>query len=245
MSDFQDGSVNDLTGSNEQSEASSNIFLNMSESDSTGIPSLKQAPTSVISSSTSESRVNTQLVIAACVLAVGGGAIYGMRYIGMQAGLGENITSIDYASESNTTDFAKRFTSVMQTLDESSISVRLIDRESFPPAPFSRPTFGADPEPIDPGMSQAERDELAHERDREREIERRQESVINEAMRFKLQGIIGGSRPAARVSGLPVRVGMPLGDYFTVIKINGRSIIIEGDGMRFELAMGEETVRLD
>lgn len=245
MSEYQDGPINDLSGSNEPSEAASNIFLNMAEPDSTGIPSLKQAPVSVISSTTSDSKVNTQLVIAACVLAVGAGAIYGMRYIGMQAGLDESMTSIDYASESNTTDFAKRFTSVMKTLDESSTSIRLTDHDSFPDAPFSRPAFGDDAEPIDPGMSQAERDELTRERERAREIERRQELVIDEAMRFKLQGIIGGSRPAARVSGLPVRAGMPLGDYFTVIEITGLSVIIEGDGLRFELAMGEETVRLD
>ena len=246
MSDFNDGSGLDLSGSGEKSEAASNIFLNMAETDSTGIPSLKQAPTSVISSSESKSKVNTQLVIAACVLAIGGVAIYGMRYIGMQAGLDENITTIDYASESNTAHFVERFESVMKTLDESTVSIQISDTGEFPEAPFSRPTIqGTSVEKIDTGLSQEERDRIAQERAREREIELRRENVIGEAMRFKLQGIIGGSRPAARVSGLPVRAGMPMGDFFTVIEITGRTVIIEADGMRFELSMSQETVQLD
>jgi hypothetical protein len=231
----------------EQSEASSNIFLDLAETDSvTGIPSLKQAPTSVISASESNSKVNTQLVIAMCVLAIGGGAIYGMRYIGMQAGLDENAVSIDYTSESDVADVNKRFTSVMRNLDESSIAVQLVSLESFADSPFARPTTEIEDEiPVDPGMSQEERLALQKQREIERQQAERKEQVISEAMRFKLQGIIGGSRPAARVSGQAVRVGMDLGEFFTVKVITGRNMIIEGDGMQFELAIGKETVQLD
>ena len=247
MSDFNEGTGLDIPDSGDKSEASSNIFLNMAETDSTGIPSLKQAPESMISSSASESKLNTQIVIAACVLAIGGIAIYGMRYIGMQAGLDENITTIDYASESNNADFAKRFTSVMKTLDESSVSIQLANREEFPEKPFARPSREEEnyAEPIDPGLSQEERDRIASERESERQIVQRKENVISEAFRFNLQGIIGGSRPAARISGIPVRKGMGLGEYFKVVEITGRSVIIEADGMRFELSIGQETVQLD
>src|SRR5690606_18726976 len=94
----------------EHNEASSNIFVNLAETDSpTGIPSLKQAPASAISSSTSDSKMNLQLAIAVCVLAVGAGAIYGMRYIGMKAGLDEKVVSIEYASETNSKEFGKRY----------------------------------------------------------------------------------------------------------------------------------------
>lgn len=248
MSDINDGNTfNPSDASGEHTEGASNIFLNMAETDSaTGIPSLKQAPVSAISSSASDSKVNTQIVIAACVLAIGGGAIYAMRYIGMQAGLNEQVVSIDYTSESNSPDFSRRFTSVMKTLDESTIAVQFTDHDSFAPTPFARPnSVVEDVIPMDPGMSEEERRALQQKLDHEREVERRREMVIAEAMRFTLQGIIGGSRPAARVSGQPVRVGMPLGEFFTVTQITGRSMMIEGDGMRFELAMGQETVQLD
>ncbi|MDF1808250.1 MAG: hypothetical protein P1U42_00990 [Phycisphaerales bacterium] len=246
MSQFGDGNTpNSIDGAN-QSEASSNIFLNMAEADSTGIPSLKQAPTSAISSSTPDSKVNTQLVIAACVVAIGGGAIYGMRYIGMKAGLDENIVSINYASETSNVEFSKRFNSVMKDLDESTLSVQLSDKHSFAENPFSRPSsMPVEVEPVDPGMSEAERAEIRRQRELEIEREERREMVISDARRYKLQGIIGGSNPAARISGQAVRVGMVLGDVFTVEVITGRSVIIEADGMRFELAIGEDTVQLN
>jgi len=247
MSDFNEGINLNSDGPTEHNEGASNIFLDMNEKDTvTGIPSLKQAPTSAISASASGSKVNTQLVIAACVMAVGGGAIYAMRYIGMRAGLDENIVSIDYTSESNTSDLSDRFESVLHTLDESTISVQFASTESFASKPFDRPSVVKDePVEVDTGLSDEERLALKRKRERERELERRHDSIVADAMRFKLQGIIGGARPAARVSGQPVRAGMSLGEYFTVTKITGRTVIIEADGMSFELAMGKETVQLD
>ncbi len=244
MSSFSDDSSQNLNGAGgEHKEGTSNIFLDMSETDSTGIPSLKQAPVSAISASAPESKINTQLVIALCVMAIGGGAIYGMRYIGMQAGLDENIVSIDYTSETNSADFSDRFSSVSKILDESTISVQFASTDDFAPMPFARPsTVQEEVEPIDPGMSQEERLALQKQRELELEIQRRREMVIGEVMRFKLQGIVG---EAARISGQPVREGMSLGEYCTVIEITGRTVTIEADGMYFELALGQETVQLD
>ena len=230
----------------EHNEASSNIFLDMSERDTTGIPSLTQAPVSAISSSASTSKINVQVLIAVCVLAIGGGAIYAMRYIGMQAGLDEQVHTIDYTSETSTSDFSRRYNSVMRALEKSKTSVQLADESSFAPVPFMRPSpVKEHAVPVKPGMSEEERLALQRKRDHERAIKERRDRVINEAMRFKLQGIIGGSRPAARVSGQPVRAGMKLGEYFTVEKITGRSVIIEADGIRFELTMGHDTKQLD
>jgi len=246
MNEFNDpNSMSNASG--EHTEASKNIFLNMAQTDTvTGIPSLKQAPESAISASSTTSKFNTQMVIAMCVLTIGGGAIYTMRYIGMQAGLDEKMVSIDYTSETNSADFSNRFSSVMKTLDASSITVQLESRESFAEAPFARPSSGPqETVQMDPGLSEAERIALQKKRDAERERERRKNLVIGEAMRFNLQGIIGGSRPAARISGQAVRAGMKLGEYFTVTKITGRSVVIEGDGMRFELALGQETIELE
>lgn len=243
MSDYLD------QNSNEQSpEGASNIFLNLHQEDSTGIPSLKTAPESAIASSESESKVSVHMVVALAVVAVGAGVIYAMRYIGMQAGLNEEIAQIDYTSQAGNTEFNSRFGQVITELDESTIAVQLSDHESFIDAPFSRPSaIGSTPEPIkiDPGMSEAERLELQRQRQLEMERQQRYDSVYSEAMSFRLQGVVGGSRPAARVSGQPVSVGSKLGEYFKVIEITGRSVVIEADGMRFELAMGEDTKKLD
>lgn len=245
MSEYDPTNSDPMSNSSEQNEASSNIFLDMTEKDTTGIPSLAHAPDSVISSS-SDSKTNTQVLIMACVIAIGAGAIYGMRYIGMRAGLDEEIVSIEYAADENSADFSKRFRSVMRTLDKSTVSVQISDTDSFAAHPFSRPSsMSEDVVAMDPGMSEEERLALQKERDRKRAIKLRHEQVVDEAMGFKLQSIIGGSRPAARISGKAVRAGMSLGEYFKVIKISSNSVIIEGDGMRFELSMREETTPLD
>lgn len=247
MSDLNSTTNFGASDQSEHSEASSNIFVNLAEMDSpTGIPSLRQAPASAISSSTSDSKLNLQLMIALCVLVVGAGAIYGMRYIGMKAGLDKQVVSIDYASETNSTEFAMRYRDVMLTLDESTIAVQLADKTEFAQRPFARPSAIKDEVvKLDPGMSEADRLELQRQRDLEFDRKRRHDSVISEAMRFQLQGVVGGSRPAARVSGQAVRAGMKLGEYFTVTEITGRSVIIEADGMRFELALGQSPVQLD
>lgn len=229
-----------------QGEGQSNIFLNLHETDSTGIPSLKQAPESAIASSAPDSKFNTQLLVAVGVIAVGAGVIYAMRYIGMRAGLDEKAVSLEYTSEANSTDFKQRFSTVMEHLDESTIAVQLADQGSFAESPFSRPSaMPVETVRATPGMSEEERLALQRERDAEIERQRRHDLVLQVAMHFRLQGIVDGSNPAARISGQAVRAGMKLGDFFTVEQITGRSVIIEADGMRFELALGKETVQLD
>lgn len=229
-------------------EGSSNIFVNLHQEDSTGIPSLKNAPESAISSSASDSKVSVHMVVALAVVAVGAGVIYAMRYIGMKAGLNEEIASIDYTSQSENSEFKNRFGEVMGELDESTIAVQLKDHDAFVDAPFSRPSAMGSSEPLvkpEPGMSEEERLALQRERELELERERRKNAVVSEAMSFELQGVVGGSRPAARVSGQPVSTGSKLGEYFKVIEITGRAVVIEGDGMRFELSMGKEPKQID
>ena len=56
--------------SNSAPENESNIFVNLHQEDSTGIPSLKNAPESAISSSESESKFSVHMVVALGVVAV-------------------------------------------------------------------------------------------------------------------------------------------------------------------------------
>jgi len=241
MNEFQDSSSD--TGG----EGASNIFVNLNQADSTGIPSLKNAPESAIASAAKESKISAQLIVALGVIGVGAGAIYAMRYIGMRAGLDDQVVSIDYTSESNSSEFNKRFGTVMDDLDESTIAIQLVEHDSFVDSPFARPSSMGGGEVIapEPGMSEEDRLALQRQRDLEIQRQRRHDEVVAEAMRLHLQGIVGGSHPAARVSGQAVRAGMKLGEYFTVEEITGRSVVIEADGMRFELSLGDETIQLD
>jgi hypothetical protein len=224
-------------------EAANKMFLNLAEPDSvTGIPSVNKAPASELHA-TSKSKVDNQIIIAGVVLLIGVGAVYGMRYLGMAAGLDENAVTIDYASSKP--EDAKRYLKVMSALDESSHVMQFGEELDMPDHPFSMDEVADDEIAVIPGMSEEERRALQLERDYQNAAAARENEVMAELYSFDLQGVIGGKRPAARVSGQAVRVGMELGDFFTVVEITGRSVIVEADGKRYELAMGQEAMLVD
>jgi len=241
--------MNDLLmpqDNNDQNDSANKVFLNLEVTDSTtGIPSLNQGPASGLQGP-SKSRIDTQMMIAGVVLLIGVGAVYGMRYLGMAAGLDEHAVSIDYTSQSTTPEVNKRYSEVMTALDDSTRVRQFSDEVDLPEHPFAREALGDGSDlPMDPGMSDEER--LAMQRQREFENARtaHENEIASELYSFQLQGVIGGKRPAARISGHAVRVGMELGSHFTVVEITGRTVIIEADGSRYELAMGQPAQLVD
>lgn len=230
----------------EQNEAANKVFLNLEVTDSaTGIPSLNQGPASGLQGP-SKSKLDTQMMIAGIVLLIGVGAVYGMRYLGMAAGLDESVVSIDYTSQAATPEVNKRYHQVMGALDDSTRVRQFSDEVTLPEHPFAREALSEDADiPIDPGMSEEERLALQRQRDFENAKAARENEIAAELYSFELQGVIGGKRPAARISGHAVRVGMELGSNFKVVEITGRTVIIEADGLRYELAMGQPAQLVD
>ena len=230
----------------EQNEAANKVFLNLEVTDSaTGIPSLNQGPASGLQGP-SKSRLDTQMMIAGVVLLVGVGAVYGMRYLGMAAGLDESVVSIDYTSQAATPEVSKRYSEVIIALEDSTRVRQFSEAVDLPEHPFARESLEeGDDLPIDPGMSDQERLALQRQREFENARAAHENEIMAELYGFELQGVIGGKRPAARVSGHAVRVGMELGSHFMVVEITGRSVIIEADGLRYELAMGQPAQLVD
>ena len=62
----------------------------------TGIPSLAVGPGWTGLSSHSESKISGQVALAGLVLIMAAGAIYGMRFVGLNAGFGGEDVKIDY-----------------------------------------------------------------------------------------------------------------------------------------------------
>ena len=58
---------------------------------------------------------------------------------------------------------------------------------------------------------------------------------------LKVNGIIGGSNPVARISGEAVRVGDTVGEIFTVKTIQGRSVELENEGVTYTLSMDDDS----
>lgn len=188
------------------------------------------------------SKVSGQVVLAAVVLALAGGAIYGMRFIGLNAAFGGEEVKVDYTSSNSLPETAKRFTKVMNELDASMAAMQVPNSDAIPAAPFSRPKAAveepvvfAEPENLD------DLDRMARMAAEQRRLEREERMALiqNELMRLQVQSVLGGRVPAARINGQPVTVGKMLG-VFQVVEISDGAVYVEADGNRYELRIGME-----
>lgn len=90
-----------------------------------------------------------------------------------------------------------------------------------------------DPDAKNKAAARGLAERMARERaDREKNIKSALEGM-------KLQGVMGGRVPLARINGEVYRVGDSVGKYFVVKSIAGRSAEIEADGKVFVIEMAE------
>lgn len=244
----------------EEGHGESNVFLDLNKPDeATGVPATMPGMGDGASSgagggfsagSSEPSKFNGQVLLAGMVFVVGVGAIYAMRYIGMQAGIKESVKMVEYTASTTSPDFVQRFDEVMADLEEVSYSVRFDQNTELPTSPF---TMAVAEEPtidlpvVNTDDSSARMARLAQQR--EQQLREAQQQKINEyeraAMGLNLQSILGGSRPVARISGEPVRVGMKVADIFTVESIKGSTVILSVEDLRYEITLGSGAVRID
>lgn len=213
------------------------------EDDSLGIPGVGSVGGAVGTApglGKSQSKVSGQVLIAGAVLLLAGGAIYGMRFVGLNAAFGGENIKIDYNTDGSIAA-AKRFTQVMSELDASMSAVQIAD-DNLSATPFSRPVEDEPPvAAYEVPESEDDLDRLARLAAERRlaAMNERQQLIQGELMRLNVQGVIGGRVPAARINGQPVRVGNTLG-IFQVVEISGQSVYVEVDGQRYELQIGLE-----
>jgi hypothetical protein len=209
--------------------------------DPTGIPGLGPVTPPVLGTK-SESKVSGQVVLAGLVLIVSGGAIYGMRFVGLNAGFGKDDVKIDYTSQASSPETTRRFGRVMTELDASMAAVQFARSQELPATPFTRPSTG---EPVQEfvfseptNLDDLERLARMAEEQRLRQLEERSALLRNELSRLQVQSVMAGGRmPVARINGQPVTIGKFLGS-FEVVDIVGQSVFISADGITWELQIG-------
>lgn len=238
----------------------SNVFLDLNKPDeATGVPAtlpgMGDSSTGgggggFTQGSAESSKFNGQVILAGMVFVIGVGSIYAMRYIGMQAGIKESVKMVEYTASTTSPDFVQRFDEVMADLEEVSLSVRFDRSTVLPTAPFTM----ASSEAVDmnlpvanPDDSSARMARLAQQR--EQQLREAQQQRIADydraAMGLNLQSILGGSRPVARISGEPVRIGMKVADIFTVESIKGSTVVLSVEDLKYEITLGSGAVRID
>lgn len=182
-----------------------------------------------------KSKLSGQAALLVMVLVAGAGGLLAMRYLGMgpRSSQGE-VVKIDY-------DLNK----VSESVDHNRVLADLSanrSAEQVPPDQVQRNPFKfagsleseAAPTPDRPASADPD---IAR---REREAAERQKRLDQAFASLDLHTVLAGSNPVARISGETVRVGDRIGEFFTVVDIQGRSVSLECDGKTFVLSLAEE-----
>jgi hypothetical protein len=184
-------------------------------------------------------KVSTQAIALGILLAVGGGMIYGMRLLGIGPLTRLGSVSVPDYDVSRPNARLLDHKKILQDLavDHATGQVPLSDVAKNPFKMADVVTVPAAAEPGSPDNSGAikaaqERERLAMEKER---------LTVHQALAaLKVNGILGGSNPVARISGEAVRPGDTVGEIFTVKAIKGRSVEIQYKDEIYELHMDDD-----
>ncbi|HVU63016.1 MAG TPA: hypothetical protein VHC70_03500 [Phycisphaerales bacterium] len=185
-------------------------------------------------------KVSTQAIALGILLAVGGGMIYGMRLLGIGPLTTLGVTKVPEYDISRPNAHAQDHKQILKdlALDQAAgqVPVSEVQKNPFllsdvvgPPPAAGTPSTG------DPNAASRAASERARQ-----EAEKRQQHIHQVLSQLKVNGILDGSSPVARISGDAVRIGDTVGEIFTVKAIKGRSVELECDGEAYELHMDDE-----
>jgi hypothetical protein len=217
------------------------------------------APARPQTMSTSSSSVASGPVLVGLIAILGGGSIFGMRFVSKHAAIAAESFVLDYTPPAIGADFDVRFEATMLNLERSTRPVQV------PMAYLQRDPFnfytGVAIAPIQVAQAENPMDALEREKLRKQllaeailiERQGQDRAAMNKALGgYQLQSTLQGSNPVARISGEIVRVGGTLSyeitrgnddtpdtGTFTVESIGGRAVILLApDGSRYELSIG-------
>jgi hypothetical protein len=179
-------------------------------------------------------RISSTWLLLVGSVAIAGGVLWGMRWVGMKGGM----TGKDVKFDATLLEAASRpkrdHSGVLDDLKSSRVSQQVpgdsVKKNPFRIADSMAGMFPVIEAPIDnrPDPALAAAAAKAVERQR---------AIHSALANLKIQTIMGGKSPVARVSGKLVRIGDLVVELFTVRAIHGRSIELEADGKLYELAM--------
>ena len=182
-------------------------------------------------------KLSTHTLFLAILLASGVGIVYGMRVLGVAslrnfATAGVPDYDISKTGVNKTLEHKKAIEDLKATDIKTQVPPDEVQKNPFKMADaLSKtvaPVGGADP-----------RDRQMAERLR-KEAEARRKRIADALSKMKVNSILGGPKPVARVDGDFVRIGDTLEDFFTVKAIQGRTVELECDGETYTLTMDDD-----
>lgn len=182
------------------------------------------------------SRINGTWFLLAGAIAVSAGVLMGMRWVGMKGGISGKDMKFDESLVAAASRPKRDHAKVISDLNSSRVTQQ-VPQEAVKKNPFRLA------EALDGMLPVADTgDPAAAALQRELDAKRRKEADRNAAIKtelqgFKLQTVLGGRPPLARISGKLVREGDKLGQNFKVKSIHGRTVDLECDGSTYEIGI--------
>lgn len=166
------------------------------------------------------------------IIAVAGGALFGMRKLGLGADLALADITIDYPfDEQKKTKSVEDHQKLLADLRNSGEVVQ-VPLKSVQMNPFE---WRGRREAVEtPDIAPVAEDPTARA---ERLRLQRLQELRGRVKSLKLAGVMGGRVPMARINGELARVGDTIDEDFVVAEIEGRRVTLEAMGERFELSI--------
>lgn len=175
-----------------------------------------------------------QMVVLVILVLGAVGAIFAMRHFGMGPAGALAEVDMDYKPAKIGSGISPH--KVLKDLERSRRAVQ-VPAENIKQDPFvlDNTTPEVEAPVVDPDLARrAEAERLRQQQ------EARRKAVDTDLQKLTLQGVMGGSVPVARISGKLYKVGMPVGEYFTIAAIEGREVTLKADGQTYTLTMSNE-----
>lgn len=175
--------------------------------------------------------------VSAFMVVLAAGGIFGMRKLGMSARTASAEVPIAIESAGPPKVESGRFEKLMTELEAGDRPVQ-VDSSKLGRSPFELAVENA------PAAAEVVKEteeqrlaRLAEEARVKAEAERKRR-IETALAKMKLFGVVGGRTPAARIDDKVVRVGDEIEDLFKVKSIAVRSVVLEADGVEYEITMG-------
>lgn len=180
-----------------------------------------------------KNRLSGQLACMVIIVAVSAATIFFMRQYGVKAGINFDTVAVEYQQPDEAK--ARTYERIMSDLSRIQKPMEVALGE-FGASPFmlDRPVTRVNP--ADPNSAALTPEQIAAEAERRR-LEQEREEMLLTLRNLKLQGVMGGHVPLARISDNTYRVGDVIYKTFTITKIEGREVTVECKGEEFTLSM--------
>ncbi|MCX5690677.1 MAG: hypothetical protein NTV94_13005 [Planctomycetota bacterium] len=178
-------------------------------------------------------KVSQQTIVLMVVLSVSASAIFGMRTLGMKAGIAMGSDVVEYTPPE--IDRNSTYDRILADLAriQNPLDVALGE---FGKSPFmlQQTAIAAPVDPVAAGEDTAEQRAAA---DKQAKLEARRKELTDQLAAMKVQSIMGGKAPLVRISGEMYRVGDTVAEDFMITSIEDRTVTLKADGQKFTLTL--------